>query len=457
MKYACSACHAVAPRALLICPECGRRNTFREHKSQLQTMGPTEVQEVQAEGGRPEEHRYLTGTREFDRVLGGGLMMGGVYLLSGEPGQGKTTLAHTVAAELADGIEEGEEAKRDPFKALYISGEETAIQIADRGKRICADSKRLKIAVETDIEKIIAMLEEEKPDLAVIDSIQKMRFKREGGTAISIRLITDLLVEVCKRPNHDTVGCLIIICHVTKDGGVAGPMYLEHMVDCVLKFESEGRSQKLRALRALKNRFGETSYVGLFSMGDTGLSSVDDPSLYLLRGRKGPPGSAVGIAMVAAGTGHSSSRPMLVEVQALFGPSVERQARWTTVDGYDEKRLAMVMTLLARTEFQRADKNLRDILMHDVYLNVPASMKLEDQAALDLPVAMAIASAYFNEPLPPGSIFWGEIDLLSNVRYEVEIKARKASAERMKFEKMFYSEEESVLDLKTVLERAFGE
>jgi DNA repair protein RadA/Sms len=394
--YSCTSCDAQSPKWNGQCFECGAWGTLEASgraKSEERRAGttPTKAQPSLAFASlkASSSGRMSTGMAEVDRVFGGGITPGSVTLLGGEPGIGKSTLSLMVcAAAAAAGC-----------RVLYVSGEESAGQVKMRADRLRIPQGGLFFLGETDLEAIIAALGKEAPALAVIDSIQTVfseQVPSEAGAANQVRYAAARLVQEAKRSGVP----IIIVGHVTKDGGVAGPKTLEHLVDAVLTFEGE-RSHPLRVLRALKNRFGSTDETGMFSMEEEGLKEVRNPSAFLLEDRrKGVPGSAV--SCILEGT-----RPMLIEVQALvqkagFGTPARRAT------GIDGARLDMLIAVLSR-------RGGIDLGSHDVYVNVVGGLKLKEPAG-DLAVVAALASAASGKPAGDETAFWGEVGLGGEVR-----------------------------------------
>ena len=335
------------------------------------------------------ERRLTSGITEVDRVFGGGIVDGSVTLLGGEPGIGKSTLALMLCSRLA----------ATGKKVLYISGEESAAQVKLRADRLSLPQRGIWFLSATDLETLIATLEREKPGFAVIDSVQMLRSEdipSEAGAVGQVRGAAGRLVAWAKGADVP----LLLIGHVTKDGTVAGPKTLEHVVDAVFSFEGE-RSHPLRVLRSLKNRFGSTDETGIFEMNDVGLVEIKNPSAYLLDARRpDTPGSA--ISCIIEGT-----RPILVEIQALvqktsFGYPARKAS------GFDGSRLEMLLAVLAK-------RGGVDLGQYDVYLNVAGGMRIKEPAA-DLAVLLALASAYRDIPLPAMTAAWGEAGLGGELR-----------------------------------------
>lgn len=401
-------------------------------------------------------HRIQTGTREFDRVLGGGLAAGSVVLLGGEPGKGKSTLAQQVGSELADGLDtEGFE----PLKVLYASGEETPAQIKDRNLRIMGKGGKMILMNEVRIDSIEKAVSEIDPDLLIIDSIQRMRMPDNGGgttdTIQQQKECSEYLTALTKHRDMTT----LLISQVVKGGEIAGPKAMEHVVDVVLNFDA-ARNSNIRILSASKNRFGDTTEVGIFQMTNEGLKSVDDPEAHLIRGRKGMPGSVVACVMLNA-----SKRAILVEVQALVTPSYENKPKRSTT-GYAASRLNMIMTILdAHTQWGRAacgdgggeggeggEENETPLNACDIFVNIaPDGFNLED-ASLDLPIALAIVSAFLGVPLPAGSVAWGEMGLTGEVRPANDHARIMAMVKATQFRKTICSSDDGIITIEEALD-----
>jgi DNA repair protein RadA/Sms len=415
--YHCSACGKQHDKWVGKCPnpECGRH----------QTMMPGTKDQNAAAKGEPrviknievsKEHRVDSGTREFDRVLGGGLVEAGVVLIAGEPGKGKSTLCLQVACMLAD-------AASDPCKVLYVSGEETEGQIKARADRICKDPdsgklpQNLILVHEVDINRILKHVMDLDPDVLFIDSIQTMRLgEGRAGSVTVVQDVTSMLVGVSKSRSMSTV----IVGHVNSEGAIAGPKTMEHLVDTVLSFDEE-RSSEIRILRCLKNRFGATTEVGIFRMCEGGLMSVDNPAEFLMRGTKGDVGSCLACPMIKPGAG-AGERPCIIEVEVMLGRPRDKPKR-TITGPYDLKRLEMMLAILeSRTGLCAPPENGdpeedQSLGGYDILLNIPSPYEIEDRS-LDLPVALALASAIRNVPLPSGTIAWGEVGIYGQVRPE---------------------------------------
>jgi DNA repair protein RadA/Sms len=355
--------------------------------------------------------RLATSLSEFDRVTGGGLVRGSVILVGGDPGIGKSTLLVQVAAALA----------RRKQRAVYISGEEAVAQVRLRAERLALADAPVELASETSVEDIIATLSQgELPRLVVIDSIQTMwtsSVESAPGTVTQVRASAQMLIRFAKR----TGACVILVGHVTKDGQIAGPRVVEHMVDAVMSFEGEG-SHQFRILRAVKNRFGPTDEIGVFEMTGLGLREVTNPSeLFLSERDLGSPGTAVF-------AGIEGTRPVLVEIQALVAPTSLGTPRRSVV-GWDQSRLSMVIAVL------EAHCGVR-LGTHDVYLNVAGGLRINEPAA-DLAAAAALVSSLAGAPLPPDAVYFGEVSLSGALRPVAQAPARLKEAAKLGFKRAF--------------------
>ena len=349
----------------------------------------------------------MSGIAEFDRVTGGGFVRGSVLLVGGDPGIGKSTLLIQAAAALA----------RAGHRAVYISGEEAVAQVRLRAERLSLRDAAVELAAETSVEDIIATLSEGKiPRLIVIDSIQTMwtdMVESAPGTVTQVRGSAQALIRFAKK----TGAAIILVGHVTKDGQIAGPRVVEHMVDAVLSFEGEG-SHQFRILRAVKNRFGPTDEIGVFEMTGSGLREVANPSeLFLSERDLGQPGTAVF-------AGIEGTRPLLVEIQALVAPTSLGTPRRAVV-GWDPSRLSMVLAVL------EAHCGVR-LGGHDVYLNVAGGMRIHEPAG-DLAAVAALVSSLANAPLPADAVFFGEVSLSGAVRPVAQSATRLKEAAKLGF------------------------
>jgi DNA repair protein RadA/Sms len=409
-QFSCQACGAIAARWVGRCTSCGTWDSLVEEVSQpkagkkalAKTDGAKPVGAIDADRAS----RVETGIRELDRVLGGGVVLGGVTLVGGDPGVGKSTLLMQALAGLA----------RQGHRCLYISGEESAAQTAARARRLGAVADELLILAENDVDVIDKALTDVKPRVLVVDSVQTMRsstLDSAAGTVSQLREVTARLVERSKKDHIAT----FLVGHVTKDGALAGPKVLEHLVDTVLAFEGD-RSHALRALRTQKNRFGSATEVGVFEMTEAGMREVASPSaLFLAERPKDAPGSV--ILATCEGT-----RSMLVEVQALVGSLAAGSAR-RTANGVDTGRLAMILAVLER-------KCGLQIGGLDVFLNVAGGVRV-DEPAVDLAVALAVASSLKNVPVAAHTVVFGEVGLTGEVRGVSRADARLSEASAMGF------------------------
>ena len=423
-QFSCQACGSVFPKWIGRCTSCGAWNTLVEEVTQKRGAGGASPA-ARASSAVPVSAidadlaaRIPTGIGELDRVLGGGVVLGGVTLLGGDPGVGKSTLL----LQALDGL------SARGCRSLYVSGEESAGQTAARARRLGANLVRptradgdakadeLLVLAENDLDAIERVIAEVKPTALVLDSVQTVRapsLESAAGTVSQLREVAARMVERSKRDRIAT----FLVGHVTKDGTLAGPKVLEHIVDTVLSFEGE-RGHAFRALRAQKNRFGSATEVGVFEMTAEGMREVPNPSaLFLAERPKGASGSV--IAATSEGT-----RSMLVEVQALVGPFALGSARRTS-NGVDGGRLAMILAVLER----KAGLSLAGA---DVFVNLAGGLHV-DEPAMDLPLALAIASSLRDKPVPLDVVAFGEIGLAGEVRGVPRAPARLAEAGAMGF------------------------
>ena len=416
--FTCSACGASSTKWSGRCDGCGDWNTISEDTG-LSTSGPTgkasksigarrgstiELTDLATEEAPPP--RTHSGMNELDRVLGGGLVPSSAILVGGDPGIGKSTLLLQAAAQFANA----------GLKTIYVSGEEANAQVRMRAKRLGLADAPVKLAAETNLRNILTTLEVEKPQLVIIDSIQTMwsdTVDSAPGSVSQVRSAAHELTTFAKRNGIS----VILVGHVTKDGQIAGPRVVEHMVDTVLYFEGE-RGHQFRILRAVKNRFGPSDEIGVFEMTGRGLSQVTNPSALFLSERGEPsPGSVVF-------AGVEGTRPVLVELQALVAPSPHSQPRRTVV-GWDGGRLAMILAVLE----SRCGIPFTGL---DVYLNVAGGMKISEPAA-DLAVAAALVSAREDSALPDGAVVFGEISLSGALRPAPQTENRLKEAQKLGF------------------------
>jgi len=412
--FVCSECAATYRKWSGHCEGCGAWNTISEEaplsagpaKKSLGTKRGASIALTDLATNETPPPRTHSGIDEFDRVLGGGLVPASAILVGGDPGIGKSTVLLQAAAAFAD----------KGLKTIYVSGEEAPAQIRMRAARLGVTQAPVQLAAETNLRDILTTLENEKPDLAIIDSIQTMwadNVESAPGSVSQVRAAAHELTSFAKRRGMS----VILVGHVTKEGQIAGPRVVEHMVDTVLYFEGE-RGHQFRILRAVKNRFGPADEIGVFEMTGTGLSEVKNPSALFLSDRDDPaPGSVVF-------AGIEGTRPVLVELQALVAPSPHAQAR-RSVLGWDSGRLAMILAVLeARCGIPFAGL--------DVYLNVAGGMKISEPAA-DLAVAAALLSAREDEALPKDTVLFGEISLSGALRPVSQTQNRLKEARKLGF------------------------
>jgi DNA repair protein RadA/Sms len=411
--FICQNCGAATARWAGKCESCGEWNSIFEEIAEGPRRSPRKGRafaiEQLKDGGSHQAPRLPSGIAEFDRVTGGGLVRGSVLLLGGDPGIGKSTLLLEVAAAFA----------RNSHRAVYISGEEAVAQVRLRAERLGLAEAAVEVAAETSVEDIVATLSQGTPPrLLVIDSIQTMwtqTVEASPGTVTQVRGSAGELIRFAKRSGT----AVILVGHVTKDGQIAGPRVVEHMVDAVMSFEGEG-SQQFRILRAMKNRFGPTDEIGVFEMTGSGLSEVANPSeLFLSERDLGSPGTAVF-------AGIEGTRPLLVEIQALVAPTSLGTPRRAVV-GWDQSRLSMVLAVL------EAHCGVR-LSGHDVYLNVAGGLRIQEPAA-DLAAAAALVSSLAHAPLPADAVYFGEVSLSGAVRPVPQTAPRLKEAQKLGFTK----------------------
>lgn len=411
IKYICSTCGYESLRWIGKCPDCNSWNSFNEEliensKKQNftshQTYSLKKISEISSE----KEVRIKTGIHEFDRVLGGGLVLGSVVLIGGDPGIGKSTLVLQASANIKS-------------KVLYVSGEESAQQIKMRADRLKVKSETLLLLPETNLQTIFGAIKTENPQVVVIDSIQTMnneQLENSSGSVTQIRECTSLLLEDAKKSNYS----VIIVGHVTKEGVIAGPKVLEHIVDTVIQFEGE-TNHTYRILRAQKNRFGSTNEIGIFEMHENGLTEVKNPSeLFLGERDKNISGSVVTASI-------EGTRPILIEVQALVTPSnFGNPQRITT--GFDYRRLSILLAVLEkRGNYRLSSAN--------VFLNIAGGVKLIEPA-VDLAICCAVVSSLLNQTADNSTIVIGEVGLGGEVRSVGMIDKRIIEAEKLGFRRI---------------------
>lgn len=413
--YICTQCGWEASKWCGKCPGCGEWNTMQEEikdivKTSQQNSDrisaykpPVSIKEINTE----DEHRYHTGQKELDRVLGGGIVKGSLVLLGGDPGIGKSTILLQVCDHVGKSL-----------KVLYVSGEESKRQIKLRADRLAVDSENIYVLTETDVQVVSEFIRSEKPDLVIIDSIQTMNFTElssSPGSVTQVRECTNVLMKTAK--NLDIP--IIIVGHVNKDGAIAGPKVMEHIVDAVLYFEGD-RQMSYRILRAVKNRYGSTNEIGVFQMDETGLHEVENPSMMLLSGRpKNVSGTCVACAM-------EGTRPILAEIQALATTTGFGNPRRMST-GFDHNRMSMILAVLEK----RAGYYFSNV---DAYINVVGGLRL-DEPAVDLAVAMSLVSSLKDVSIEEEALAFGEIGLAGEIRAVNHIQARVNEAARLGFTK----------------------
>jgi DNA repair protein RadA/Sms len=412
IKYICSNCGYESLRWLGKCPECDSWNTFteeiietgsRKSPSYKGTINIKKINEIEG----VEKNRIITGIGELDRVLGGGFIPGSVILLGGDPGIGKSTLAMQAASEIN-------------HKVLYVTGEESTAQIKTRAARLNIKSDDFFVLSETDLNIIIAAINSLSPSLVVIDSIQTMyrsELDNSPGTITQIRECTSQLMDTAKKNGIS----ILIVGHVTKEGFIAGPKVLEHMVDTVIQFEGESH-HSFRILRAQKNRFGSTNEIGIFEMHEDGLTEVKNPSkVFLSEREKEISGSAITASI-------EGTRPILLEVQALVTPSNFGNPQ-RVATGFDYRRLSILLAVLEKRGGYRLSAN-------NVFLNMAGGVKI-DEPAVDLAVCCSIASSLTDKIVNSKTVLIGEVGLGGEVRSVGHIEKRIQEAEKLGFEQVF--------------------
>ena len=428
--YSCTSCGSVSSKWMGQCPECLEWGTVIEESvsaSKIIVPKTGSVQEIHTLADKIESTiRTKTPIEELNRVLGGGLVAGSAILIGGDPGIGKSTLLLQLCTSLAS----------SDIGCLYITGEESTNQIKLRAQRLGIHDNKTGLLAATNVEDIISTIDQNKKQLSVvvIDSIQTIassEFSSAPGTVSQIRACAHQLIHYAKQNNIT----LLLACHVNKDGQLAGPKVLEHMVDTVLYFEGD-HNNHFRILRSIKNRFGGVNEIGVFEMTSRGLVEISNPSeLFLMERENNVSGSAVF-------AGIEGSRPLLIEIQALIAPTNMATPRRSVV-GWDNNRLSMIIAVLG----VRFGLNLSS---HEVYLSVAGGLRITEPAA-DLAVAAALISAASNKPLPQGSIFFGEVGLSGEVRKVAQTEARIKEATKLGFISMYCSSKQKFNGLQPIM------
>ena len=413
--FYCTECGNESPKWAGRCSVCGAWNSIVEQPEEKKAAGKgrllANVRTVKAESitdlSSGEEIRFSTGMGELDRVLGGGAVKGSLVLVGGAPGIGKSTLMLQICKKLGE-----------QFRVLYVSGEESVHQLKLRAKRLHVESKNLYVLSETNLGDVLECVNEEQPEVLVVDSIQTLYNEELNSPAGSVGQVKDCTMKLMQLAKEGSI-TVFVIGHVNKDGFIAGPKVLEHMVDCVLYFEGE-QHMSYRILRAAKNRFGATNEIGVFEMLDCGLREVENPSEMLLSGRpEDAPGSCVTCVMEGA-------RPVLAEVQALLAPTNANYPR-RTCNGLDSNRASMLLAVLEKRGRLRMSQC-------DAFFNIIGGLTLDEPAA-DLATLVAIASSYLDKPVPAKLAAIGEVGLSGEVRSVSHVPQRLSEVHRLGFDK----------------------
>lgn len=413
--YFCNNCGAESPKWVGRCPACGEWNTMVEEKVQTDTKGrkkglvrsskPVKLSEIEVN----EEMRVRMPSSELNRVLGGGLVAGSLSLIGGEPGIGKSTLLLQNILSIRG------------RKILYVSGEESAAQLKLRADRLGKISENTYILCETQLDAIFTQIENIKPDLVVVDSIQTIMSTEIESAAGSVSQVRECAASLLRYAKESAVP-VILVGHINKEGAIAGPKVLEHIVDTVLQFEGD-RQYLYRLLRAIKNRFGSTNEIGIYEMVEHGLREVKNPSEMLLSENREEETSGMAIGVTMEGV-----RAFLVEVQALVSTAAYGTPQ-RSVTGFDQRRLNMLLAVLEKRSRLRLGQK-------DVFLNIAGGLKVTDPA-LDLSVVAAVMSSNFDMALPPRTAFAGEVGLSGEVRTVTRMEQRVAEAEKLGFETIY--------------------
>ena len=413
--FYCTECGNESPKWAGRCSVCGAWNSIVEQPEEKKAAGKgrllANVRTVKAESitdlSSGEEIRFSTGMGELDRVLGGGAVKGSLVLVGGAPGIGKSTLMLQICKKLGE-----------QFRVLYVSGEESVHQLKLRAKRLHVESKNLYVLSETNLGDVLECVNEEQPEVLIVDSIQTLYNEELNSPAGSVGQVKDCTMKLMQLAKEGSI-TVFVIGHVNKDGFIAGPKVLEHMVDCVLYVEGE-QHMSYRILRAAKNRFGATNEIGVFEMLDCGLREVENPSEMLLSGRpEDAPGSCVTCVMEGA-------RPVLAEVQALLAPTNANYPR-RTCNGLDSNRASMLLAVLEKRGRLRMSQC-------DAFFNIIGGLTLDEPAA-DLATLVAIASSYLDKPVPAKLAAIGEVGLSGEVRSVSHVPQRLSEVHRLGFDK----------------------
>ena len=413
--FYCTECGNETPKWQGRCPACGAWNTMQEHiekpvaagKAKPAPVGQSKMPQSICEVACDDEIRFSTGMGELDRVLGGGAVAGSLVLVGGAPGIGKSTLLLQICSSLCKGR-----------KVLYISGEESERQLKLRAQRLSVAPDSLYILSETRMSDVMEAVDQIQPDILIADSIQTLFLEENESSPGSISQVKDCTMALMQLSKSRGI-TVFVVGHINKDGNIAGPKVLEHMVDCVLYFEGDPNTS-YRLLRAAKNRFGSTNEIGVFEMGDCGLIEVPNPSQMLLEGRpEGASGTCV--ACVMEGT-----RPILAEVQALVTKTTFNVPR-RTADGFDFNRAVLLMAVAEKRTGMK-------LSVFDAYINVIGGLRLDEPAA-DLPVILAVASSYRDQPIAGDLVAIGEVGLTGEIRSVSNMNQRLAEAARLGFKK----------------------
>lgn len=415
--FYCTNCGNETPRWQGKCPACGAWNTIEEHIEKPAAAGgsraksspvgqsrrPQRLQEIPIDG----ETRFSTGMGELDRVLGGGAVAGSLVLVSGAPGIGKSTLLLQICKSLCAGR-----------KVLYVSGEESERQLKLRAERLGVSPEALFVLSETRLSDILEAVAETKPDILIVDSIQTLYNEENDSSPGSVSQVKDCTMSMMQLSKSNGI-TVFVVGHINKDGNIAGPKVLEHMVDCVLYFEGDPNSS-YRLLRAAKNRFGSTNEIGVFEMRDAGLVEVPNPSQMLLEGRpEGASGTCVSCVM-------EGTRPVLAEVQALVAKTTLNVPRRAS-DGFEFNRAVLMLAVMEK----RAGMKMS---LFDAYINVIGGLRLDEPGA-DLPIVLALASSYRDQCIPDDMVAIGEVGMTGEIRSVSHMNQRLAEIARLGFKK----------------------